>query len=69
MAIGKNVMLVSAILIIAVFISGCIGDGTSANPTASATPVPTGISTSSPTPTPIQYPGGKIEEAIEKALA
>ncbi|MFH1106688.1 MAG: hypothetical protein V1787_02230 [Candidatus Micrarchaeota archaeon] len=39
------------------------------SPTLTATPTPTATATPVPTPVPTTYPGGVIEEAVEKALS
>lgn len=69
--------LVLAAALAALFFAGCTQPqpaptpAASASPTASAAPSPTAVPTpaSTPTASAAQYPGGAIEEAIEKALA
>ena len=63
--------IVFAIVFSALFLAGCFAQQPSpspaANETIAATPTPTPVAASTPTPT--SYPGGAIEDAIEKALA
>ncbi|HLD62387.1 MAG TPA: hypothetical protein VI875_00805 [Candidatus Norongarragalinales archaeon] len=65
--------LVFAIVLVALFFAGCLGSGQQPSSTSitTSTPTPTAAEaqTQTATPTPIVYPGGSIEEAIEKALA
>jgi PBP1b-binding outer membrane lipoprotein LpoB len=66
-----NFTLVFSVALAALFLAGCLGESQQPTPTPTSTPVvaATPTPTAASTPTPVLYPGGKIEEAIEKALA
>ncbi|MFH1056821.1 MAG: hypothetical protein V1717_03445 [Candidatus Micrarchaeota archaeon] len=66
---------VLAFVLVSLLFAGCLNEQSSPSPTPTLTPTSTPVVSATPiptataTPTPVLYPGGKIEEAIEKALA